>query len=91
MKHKHINPPQPASASATAKSHLNLDDLPKAALIREKSLLQGIVPFSSATLWRRVRDGAFPAPIRLEGRITVWRVCDVMQWLNEQALRKEVQ
>lgn len=74
----------PSASNATPSRAGKLPDfdvLPRAALIRERWLLQGLVPFSSATLWRRVRDGSFPAPIRLEGRITVWRVGDIRQWL----------
>lgn len=63
-------------------------ELPDNALLRERQLLGGLVPFSSATLWRRVLDGRFPKPIRLETRITVWRVGDVRLWLasHEQSV-----
>jgi len=43
------------------------------------------VPFSSATLWRKVKSGEFPAPKKLSERVTAWRVEDVRQWLNTQA------
>lgn len=45
----------------------------------------GIVPFSSATLWRKVKSGEFPAPSKLSERVTAWRVEDVRQWLDAQA------
>ena len=57
------------------------DSLPDSAFLRERQLLGGLVPFSSATLWRRVGDGRFPKPIKLESHITVWRVGDVRAWL----------
>ena len=63
----------------------NFDVLPNSALLRERWLLQGLVPFSSATLWRRVKAGTFPAPIKLEGRITVWTVGSVRRWLEIQS------
>jgi prophage regulatory protein len=47
----------------------------------------GIVPFSSATLWRKVKGGEFPAPAKLSERVTAWRVEDVRQWLDAQAAR----
>lgn len=63
----------------------DFDSLPDSALIRQSQLLSGILPFQSATLWRRVKAGQFPQPIRLtEGRITAWRVGEVRAWLNEQ-------
>ena len=43
-----------------------------------------LVPFSSATLWRKVRSGDFPAPVKLSERITAWRVEDITAWLQQQ-------
>lgn len=61
------------------------DTLPDSALIRQSQLLAGIIPFKSATLWRKVKAGQFPKPIRLtEGRVTAWRVGDVRKWLAAQ-------
>jgi hypothetical protein len=42
----------------------------------------GLVPFSSATLWRKVKAGAFPAPVKLSERVTAWRAADVKAWLE---------
>ena len=66
------------------------DGLADSALLREAQLVPSrkrpnatpILPFSSSTLWRRVRDGSFPAPLKLSAGITAWRVGDVRQWLN---------
>jgi predicted DNA-binding transcriptional regulator AlpA len=66
---------------------LNYIGLPDEALLRERELLP-VVPWSAPTLWRRVKSGDFPQPIRLEGRITVWRWGDVRAWLTAQAERK---
>lgn len=46
--------------------------------------MPGILPFSPSTLWRRVRAGTFPAPVKLSKRVTAWRAEDVRQWLDEQ-------
>ncbi|MBT9486799.1 MAG: AlpA family phage regulatory protein [Rubrivivax sp.] len=43
-----------------------------------------IVPFSSATLWRKVRAGEFPAPVKLSDRVTAWRCEDVAAWIKAQ-------
>lgn len=66
------------------------DGLADSALLREAQLVPSrkrpngtpILPFSSSTLWRRVRDGSFPAPLKLSAGVTAWRVGDVRQWLN---------
>ena len=63
---------------------MQFDNLPDMALIRQRQLTAGIIPFSGATLWRRVKAGTFPQPLRLEGNITAWRVGDVRAWLEAQ-------
>lgn len=50
---------------------------------RERDLLNGIVPFSSSTLWRLVKDGNFPAPSKFGG-ITAWKAADVNEWLESK-------
>lgn len=50
---------------------------------REKQVRQ-IIPISKATLWNWVKDGKFPAPIKLSENITVWRNRDVLAWLEAQ-------
>ncbi len=44
----------------------------------------GILPFSASTLWRRVKAGTFPAPIKLSERVTAWKAENIRQWLDEQ-------
>lgn len=44
----------------------------------------GIVPFSATTLWRKVKRGEFPAPLKLSAGITAWRVQDVRAWMDAQ-------
>jgi predicted DNA-binding transcriptional regulator AlpA len=41
----------------------------------------GIIPFSPATLWRKVAAGQFPAPVKLSAGVTAWRVEEVRAWL----------
>ncbi len=53
--------------------------------VREREEVTGILPFSSATLWRKVRAGQFPAPCKLSTRITAWKIGDIRQWLEAQA------
>lgn len=45
--------------------------------IRQAQLIPAIIPVSSPTLWRMVKAGTFPAPVKLSARVTAWRVEDV--------------
>lgn len=68
------------------------DALPDSAYIRESQLVQSPkrpehpvpLPFSAPTLWRKVRNGTFPKPIKLSERVTAWNVGAVRAWLTEQ-------
>ena len=53
-------------------------------LLRKKELLRFVVPFSSSTLERKVKNGEFPAPIKLSPTICAWRNTDVQNWLESQ-------
>lgn len=55
----------------------------KVKLIRESELLQNHLPVSRTTLWRMVRDGQFPGPIKLRGT-TAWKEQDIQAWLDKQ-------
>jgi prophage regulatory protein len=67
----------------SAPSNVDYKNLPDIAMVRERQLIP-VLPFTSPTLWRRVRSGEFPQPVRLPGRITAWRWGDVRQWLESQ-------
>lgn len=56
--------------------------LPETGYIRQSQLIPAIVPFSSATLWRKVRAGTFPAPVKLSERVTAWRADDIRAWMQ---------
>jgi predicted DNA-binding transcriptional regulator AlpA len=43
----------------------------------------GILPFSPNTLWRKVRAGQFPAPVKLGPNITAWSASAVQAWMDE--------
>jgi prophage regulatory protein len=51
--------------------------LPEIGYVRQSQLIPEIFPFSAATLWRKVRAGTFPRPVKLGPRITAWRVEDI--------------
>lgn len=59
---------------------------PSFGYIRQKELLK-VIPFSSATLWRKVKAGTFVKPVKLSARITAWNRAEVNEWLNAQGDR----
>jgi predicted DNA-binding transcriptional regulator AlpA len=62
----------------------DFESLPDGAFIRLNQLIStSLVPFSVATLWRRVKEGRFPSPIKLSNQITAWRVSDVREWMAD--------
>lgn len=70
--------------------NISFDSLPDAAMLRQVELL-GTVPFSASTLWRKVSEGSFPAPIKLGPRITAWKVSDVRAYLASCASNSSLQ
>lgn len=51
--------------------------------LRQKELLRDL-PFSAATLWRKVRNGTFPHPVKLSSRITAWDRSQVIAWMESK-------
>lgn len=60
-------------------------ELPATGYVRQSQLIPAIVPFSSATLWRKVKDGTFPAPVKLSERVTAWPVESIRAWMQARA------
>lgn len=56
--------------------------LPTEGFIRVKQLVR-FIPFSRTTVWRKVKDGAFPRPVKLSAYVTAWRVADVRDWIEQ--------
>ena len=84
-----------ASSTPAAKASINhsvFDALPDSAFIRESRLVQSPqrpntpapLPFSAPTLWRKVKAGTFPKPIKLSERVTCWQVGTVRAWMAAQ-------
>lgn len=69
---------------------VSFDDLPNSAFVREAELVRtdrnplGPIPFSTHTLWRKVKEGSFPRPHKLAPRVTAWLVKDVREWINHR-------
>ena len=60
--------------------------LPETGYIRQSLLIPLIVPVSSATLWRKVKAGQFPRPVKLSERVTAWRVEDIREWMKSRTI-----
>lgn len=58
----------------------NFDRLPDSAFVREP-VVAALYACSSATVWRRVRDGGIPAPKKLSARVTAWNVGELRKAL----------
>lgn len=65
-----------------------LDKLPPGSYVRQKLLMQ-LLPFSPATLWRKVASGDFPKPVKLSDRVTGWKVSEVRAWFQEKGLIRD--
>ena len=96
MSHKPKTLKTPIAPSIPAqKATINqsvFDALPASAFIRESQLVQSPkrpdtpapLPFSAPTLWRMVKAGTFPKPIKLSERVTAWNVGTVRAWMTAQ-------
>jgi prophage regulatory protein len=60
----------------------SLGSLPETGYVRQSQLIPAIFPFSSATLWRKVKAGTFPQPVKLGPRITAWKVEDIRRLIE---------
>ena len=71
-----------AQETAENTNQQNTYSLPETGYIRQAQLIQ-IIPFSPATLWRKVKKGTFPAPVKLSERVTAWPVDQVREWMQK--------
>jgi prophage regulatory protein len=53
------------------------------ALLRIKTV-EHATGLSGATIYRKVRDGDFPSPVRMGARCTRWKAADVRAWIQAQ-------
>ena len=75
-----------APTEAAQNAAIPAERLKTPAILRTKDVLN-VVGIARTTLWRRVKSGDFPQPVRLGGagsRAVGWRSGDVEQWLAER-------
>ena len=46
---------------------------------------QGLIGVGQTTIYEWVKQGRFPAPIKLSPTVSVWRVEDIRAWIEQQA------
>ena len=51
------------------------------ALYVRVNQLTKLIPISKASVWRKVKEGTFPKPVKLGERITAWRMDEIEAWL----------
>ncbi len=44
----------------------------------------GRLPLSANSIWRLVREGQFPSPVKLSSNCTAWRLEDVQVWESQR-------
>ena len=68
-----------------------MNQLPETGYLRLKQIIgdkkskppiPALIPVSKSTWWAGVRSGRFPQPVRLTKRCTMWRVEDILAWIN---------
>lgn len=57
---------------------------PNTGFLRERQLRLNILPVAHSTLWRMVKDGRFPSPVKLSAGVTAWRADEVMAWVEQK-------
>ena len=60
--------------------HTATDDAPTALLRRAK--VEQLTGLSSGALYRLVREGSFPKPLKLGVRASAWRADEIRAWIE---------
>lgn len=69
-----------ASTTAIPAALAGFDSLPDSAFVR-LPVVCGLFACSPATVWRRVKTGRIPAPVKIGENSTGWRAGDIRQAL----------
>ncbi|UJB63266.1 AlpA family phage regulatory protein [Acidovorax sp. YS12] len=77
-----VNTPRVPSAPAVPKPLSDFDHLPNSAHVR-LPVVMALLGCSRATVWRRVKEGCWPAPLKFGGRMALWNVGDLRKLLNK--------
>lgn len=69
------------TASVLPAELVHFDELPDIAHVR-LPVVKGLYGCSESAIWRNVKLGAIPSPVKLTQQITAWRVGDLRAALN---------
>lgn len=70
------------TVNETAQSVALFSHLPDDALVRLPTVL-ALFPVSDGQVWRMVREGNFPSPVKLADRAIGWRAGDIREFLRK--------
>lgn len=65
------------------------DEMPEPDQLLTRAMLRELVPVSDMAVWRWVRAGKFPAPVKFNGR-NYWRSSEIASWLRAQSAARSV-
>jgi predicted DNA-binding transcriptional regulator AlpA len=77
------NYPEKQATTHTYKSGINKG---KTKNINARSASKGLIGVSDKTIWKWVKCGEFPSPVKLSNSVTVWRLSDVKAWMQSKGL-----
>lgn len=61
--------------------------LPSPGFLRERQIRPALLPVAHSTFWQMIKDGRFPAPLKLSEKITVFRASEVIAWIERQGTK----
>lgn len=73
--HHHIFPALPINRVVVA------NPSPAPAFYRLRDVMR-ITALSRSTIYRRIAEGRFPAPVHLGGRASAWQCASLQQWID---------
>jgi predicted DNA-binding transcriptional regulator AlpA len=65
-------------SAKTKPEHLDLH----LGYLREKQIIPHIFPVSRADWWKGVKEGRYPAGLKISEKVTVWRKEDIQEMLR---------
>lgn len=80
--------------STTIQNGFNFTTLPEIGFLRLNQIIgdkktnppiPAIIPVGKSTWWAGIKTGRFSKPVKLGPRITVWRVADIMNFIENQS------
>lgn len=57
--------------------------LPETGFVRLRDILR-VIPISKSSWWAGVKEGRYPASVKLSPRVTAWRVEDIRALIARQ-------